>query len=75
MNSHKNKAMAAARRMAGTSRPAQTVRTWAAHMRAVIAEAAITSAEMESAREALQHEEAAYEGFQRTLRRIAGGAA
>lgn len=37
----KQKAMAAARRMATTSRKAQTAKTWAKHMRAVLAEAAM----------------------------------
>ena len=37
----KEKAMAAAKRMKTTTRPAQTVNTWAKHMRAVIAEAAL----------------------------------
>ena len=37
----KEKALAAAKRMKTTSRPSQTVKTWAKHMRAVIAEAAL----------------------------------
>lgn len=37
----KQKAMAAARRMATTSNKARTAKTWAKHMRAVIAEAAL----------------------------------
>lgn len=41
LTSHKEKALAAAKRMKTTSRPSQTVKTWAKHMRAVIAEAAL----------------------------------
>lgn len=37
----KQKAMAAARRMGKTTQKARTVKTWAKHMRAVIAEAAL----------------------------------
>lgn len=36
----KQKAMAAAKRMAKTTRKGQTVKTWAKHMRSVLAEAA-----------------------------------
>ena len=41
MTSHKKNAMAPARRMAKTNNKARTVKTWAKHMRAVIAEAAL----------------------------------
>lgn len=37
----KQKAMAAARRMGKTTNKARTVKTWARHMKAVLAEAAI----------------------------------
>lgn len=68
----KQKALAAAKRMSSTSRPVQTVKTWAKHMRAVISEAAMAGADPR-ALELLEHEQAAHDGFMRAMRKIGGG--